>query len=58
MAPYIATVFDLSLEILSKPDAPAQDKELWLAVLQMFSKSFEVDEDRTSSALMAVRLGG
>ncbi|KAJ9127600.1 hypothetical protein QFC24_001010 [Naganishia onofrii] len=45
MAPYIATVFDLSLEILSKPDAPAQDKELWLAVLQMFTKSFEVDED-------------
>ncbi|KAJ9119655.1 hypothetical protein QFC22_003365 [Naganishia vaughanmartiniae] len=38
-------VFDLSLEILNRPDAPAQDTELWLSVLKMFSKSFEVDED-------------
>ncbi|KAJ9106770.1 hypothetical protein QFC19_003083 [Naganishia cerealis] len=45
MAPYVATVFDLSLEVLNKPDAAAEEKELWLAVLQMLGKSFEVDED-------------
>jgi hypothetical protein len=47
MTPYVGTVFDLTLEIISSPDAGSKDQELWHAVLGMLRKSFEVDEDRT-----------
>lgn len=47
MTPYVGTVFDLTLEIISSPDAATEDQELWQAVLGMLRKSFEVDEDRT-----------
>jgi hypothetical protein len=46
MTPYVGTVFDLTLEIVNSPDAATKDQELWLAVLRMLGKSFEVDEDR------------
>jgi hypothetical protein len=51
MTPYVGTVFDLTLEIVNSPDAATKDQELWLAVLRMLGKSFEVDvdEDRESS---------